>query len=361
MLLTSLELYSFRNYRALQVRFPHSRNIFVGQNGQGKTNLLESIYLTSFFKSFRTADIDHLISKGSPGFQIRAEFKQSQGRDRLEIRYEKRKKNIRFNGQKLVGQREHQRKCFCILFSNQDLSVISGGNSIRRGFFNELLGTISPTYRKTLIAYQRNLLQRNLAVRDGKDTGPWDPMLAREGSRIINARQTFLERIRKPFQEIHRRLLDQPSNQADIVYRLSEITVASDFRIESTEYHRKLKQNHKRDRQWGQVHFGPHRDDFLFTTNGVPTREYASYGQSKLFIYALKLAVCKYWARRYGTMPMLLLDDIFADLDEIRIGYFFKFLLTCRQVFITCANPALVKGHTGDYSLYNIREGSVHA
>lgn len=358
MLLKALRLSEFRNYLHLNINFSRPKNIFLGDNGQGKSNLLEAIYLTSHFKSFRSHKLSQLIRYGQIQFHIQGDFFYSDLKHELSIAYSGDKKEILWDNKKLKNQREHRLKHFCIFFSNKDIELATESAQTRRQFFDSFLSLISPEYNQSLTTYLSAIKQKNRELQSGVYSGLWDKNIVEEGTKITNARINFIYRIKTRFNTIYNQLLKQNDFIGDFRY-LSRKQIPIKSPISRETFYQSLKKSKQAELSSKKTVFGPHQDDVEFIANSISLREIASQGQMKLYIYALKLTIYHYWRHRMRTPPTILLDDIFADLDEKRIAYLFDSLRTCHQVFITCANLNLVKDHTQDFDIYKVSNGQV--
>ncbi len=358
MILSGLRLSHFRNYEYLDLKFPHSKNIFFGSNGHGKTNLLEAIYLTSYFKSFRAHKLSNLIRRGEEQFQVQGKFLQSNLTHELSITYSEKKKEILWNEKKIKSQKQHLLNRFCLLFSNKDIELATQSASIRRQFFDNFLSLISPEYQKSLKIYSNAIKQKERELQQGSSSKLWDKSIVEEGTKITNARINFIEKISIPFNNILKNLLRQDNFTGSLSY-LGQKKISLKKPILKEKFYEILISHKKKELMKRRTLFGPHQDDIEFVVSNTPLREMASHGQMKLYVYALKLTIYYYWSRRMKKHPVILLDDIFADLDEERISYFFETIGKCEQVFITCANINLIKNFTANFNIHTVKNGNI--
>ena len=360
-MILSIDLLNFRNYDQLRLNISSPLNLFVGKNGQGKTNLLEAIYFFSRFNSFRTSDVSQMIYSQKKGFQISVMTEFKNNRSRTDIQYSvANKKKIEKNGKKLTSQKLHFKENFTLLFSYRDLDLGTGSSTGRRYFFDYYLSLISKSYKNSFKEYRKLLAQRNAALKENnsKNVILWDEPLAKKGLTLIKARQNFISSINQKFQKNFNLLLGE-TFESSLQYRIKSPNNHYQQEIDLAEYLQSLKEAMGKDIASGQSSFGPHRDDFFFSFDYHSLKERASQGQMKLYIFAIKLTMAQYWTFRIGTPPTLLLDDILADLDEKRVDILFQFLRQSHQLFITCAHNELIKNWINDFSTFDINSGRI--
>ena len=276
----------------------------------------------------------------------------------MSITYSEKKKEILWNEKKIKSQKQHLLNSFCLLFSNKDIELATQSSSFRRQFFDNFLSLISPEYQKSLKIYLNAIKQKEKELGRGTLSKLWDQNIVEEGTKIINARINFIEKINFPFNNILKNLLRQNNFNGRLCYLLQK-KINLDKPILKEKFYETLIKHQKKELFKRRTLFGPHRDDIEFVVDKTSLREIASHGQIKLYIYALKLTIYYYWSHRMQRHPMILLDDIFADLDEERISYFFEAIGKCEQVFITCANLNLIKNFTKDFKIYTVDNGSI--
>ncbi len=362
MKLLSLHLVHFRNYPSLDLTFGAARNLISGSNGQGKTNLLEAIYYCSHFNSFRTRSGEDLLENGRPFFHIQAEYESIDMRHDLDIHFAEGKKIIRQDHKALPSQRRHFRNFPVFFFSHQDLDLALGPPVGRRDYFDSALALVSEPYGDTLRAYARALAQRNAELRSGSHSGIWDEALAHHGLRIIKARLSFLTAIRGHFERIYQRFFSGKGLEASIGYLHRQKSIPgmeSATPADVDAYLENLLTYLSADLKTRTTHYGPHKDDFGFFFGGKSVRAQASQGQTRLFVYALKWTVWEYLSKVLGKKAVLLLDDVFADLDPERTALLFDLLRDAPQVFLASANQSILKDHTSDYDTFDVQHGSV--
>ena len=348
MKIAKLKLFQFRNYSRLVLDFHSHFNIFIGKNGVGKTNLLESLYYTAHHKSFRTNDFQSLIQKGKDYYQVKIQLTDQKGESSIkQYNYQEGKKTV-YDNNALI-KKSHLDEVLSdfkmVLFANNDIFLAIKPPSERRAYFDVILSTLNQTYKKTLSKYHKVLQNRN---RDLKNSSPnfnkWDQQIAELGCLIVNARINFLKKIQCVFKNNFYLFNQSATLLPEIIYFSKLWTLADDQNsVTHNHYLSILKQNQSKERYRKVTLVGPHLDDFLFILQGELIKEFASQGQTRIFIYSLKSALLEYIRRVQKLNPVILLDDIFSDLDEERIKLFLNYFKNKGQIFLTCANENLIR------------------
>ncbi len=358
MKITFLSLKQFRNFHDIEINFKKKHNLFYGNNAQGKTNLLEAIYYCSYFSSFRNSRQEQLINKNADHFSIAMRYEHNSLTNLLKINYYNKHKNIIYNNKKMRNPAAHYKKFITILFSNEDMQLINGSPAVRRIFIDRLLSHISDEYHYIIKRYTKIIKNRNLELKTGNDPSKWNEVYLNYALKIVNARLSFLKILNKYFStiintlygaelkpELYYLLNNKIIKPAELYTRHSYLQAGDNFlEIE------KIKKN---------TVFGPHKDDLLFKINGMDLKDFGSQGQKRIFIYALKFTIFKYLKSSFDNEPILLLDDIFSDLDNIRIKNFFNYLEKCSQVFLSSANYFILKDHISNFDLFSIKNNSI--
>ncbi|MBS1680537.1 MAG: DNA replication and repair protein RecF [Bacteroidetes bacterium] len=342
MVLQDLKLFNFKNYSEANLRFEQPLTCFLGSNGSGKTNLLDAIHYLSFTKSAVNPSDAQNIKLGESQFMIKGLFKMNEKTKEVVCSFQQgQKKIIREDGLDCQKFSEHVGKYPVVLIVPQDIELIWDGSEVRRNFFDSLLSQIDHGYLENLIVYANFLKQRNSTLKMFAERGQTDhDLLASYNEKIIPAakfifkkRKEFLQEFIPTFQRHYQNLSDSKLEKMDIQYR-------SD--LEGTDFTELLTKNLPRDLLLQRTGSGIHRDDFLFLLNGNEVKRFGSQGQQKSFLIALKLAEFQTIAEKKKFKPLLLLDDIFDKLDDIRIDKILKLVSedTFGQLFITDARPA---------------------
>jgi DNA replication and repair protein RecF len=370
---TSLKLENFRNYGTLRIEPGAGLNIFVGRNAQGKSNLLESLYILATSKSSRAGKDTELVRFGAAAARITADVLRDKNSD-IEIEMalsQTEKKAARINGVKHTRLSEVIGQLNAVLFDSGDLEIIRGEPSVRRRFLDLEIAQTSPRYVLALGSYRKTLEQRNRLLRDlrdgripgsARDSLPaWNEGLAQHGARLIERRRLFLERLAQLAAETHRTLSDE-RDDLQVTYLpsfpLDGLTEAPAIQGRFLE---ELAQVAGEEAARGTTVRGPQRDDIAFLVNGQDCRLFGSQGQQRTVALSLKLAERQLIEELVGEPPLLLLDDVLSDLDDARRGLLFD--LTARagsQTFLSCTNlrafaPAVLERA----AVYSVTAGEV--
>ncbi|MGJ4845524.1 DNA replication/repair protein RecF [Leifsonia sp. Le1] len=362
MRVTHLSLTDFRNYRTAEVPLAAGANLFVGRNGQGKTNLVESLGYLSTLGSHRVSSDQAMIRQGAESAIVRTRI-QHDGRELLvELQLNRGSANRAQVNRSAIKTRELPRYFSSVLFAPEDLALVRGEPSIRRRFVDQLLVQRNPRFAGVLSDYERVLKQRNTLLKSARASGVkenqlgtleiWDERLVALGSELVDARLDLIARLTDPLttayrsvagDDHHPRLIPlltvrgaevedaDDGGPADAVTDSSGVATVDAFRQALAAVRRK-----ELDR--GLTLIGPHRDDVLFELNGLPAKGYASHGESWSFALALKLASAELLRRESNTGdPVLILDDVFAELDQARRRMLATAVEGYEQVLITAA------------------------
>ena len=316
MRLIKLELNRFRNYRHETISFDDGVNIFFGNNGEGKTNVLEAVYMLSLGRSFRTSKDKDMINLDSESLYVRA-LVESFGKEyKIEYKIDSKiKKAIKINGLPIERISELLGIINVVIFSPEDLSLVKEGPKERRNFMDRELSQLRPRYYGLLSDYYKNLSQRNNLLKN-KGIDPilldvYDDQLANYGSQLIKFRQEFVNKISLIADKNHYKISSGKEN----------LTVAYERSIDADnkeDYLDELKSYRDRDIQRGTTSKGIHRDDLKIEINGIDLRTYGSQGQKRSAAISLKLSEIELIHEMKGQYPIVLLDDIFSELDKDR-------------------------------------------
>ncbi|MEV8213570.1 DNA replication/repair protein RecF [Leifsonia sp. NPDC077715] len=362
MRVTHLSLTDFRNYRTAEVPFAAGANLFVGRNGQGKTNLVESLGYLSTLGSHRVSSDQAMIRKDADAAIVRARI-QHDGRELLvEVQLNRSSPNRAQVNRAAIKPRELPRYFSSVLFAPEDLALVRGEPGIRRRFLDQLLIQRNPRFSGVIADYERVLKQRNTLLKSARASRVredqlgtldiWDERLILLGSELMDARLDLVGRLSDPLvaayrsvagDDHHPRLLpqltifgahvedDDDSSGDDAVTGSAGVATPDAFR-------RALAAVRRKELERGLTLVGPHRDDVLFELNGLPAKGYASHGESWSFALALKLASAELLRRESTTGdPVLILDDVFAELDQARRRMLATAVSGYEQVLITAA------------------------
>lgn len=330
MQLDTIDFVNYRNLSNSNLCFSDKVNIFIGDNGQGKTNLLEAIYLTTITKSFKTSKMSELINFNSSFFYVHSKIIKNNNPYWIKISYEK-EKTIFINDDNISKYKDVIGFLNAIIFVPEDVTLLKDSPRSRRKVFDIELSKLYPTYLSYLTTYQQLLKQRNILLKskiiDLKMIEVLDSQLANYGNKIYEYRKKFLENI-SILVEKYYCVLSESNSEITIKY-LSNI-YKDDF-----SYIDNLKRFFQRDQSLQQTNIGIHRDDFLVLLNNQNAGLYGSQGEQRTIILALKLALVEYINDIIGEYPILLLDDVMSELDLNRQHNLLKCLNKNVQIFLT--------------------------
>ena len=351
--ITKIKLENFRNYSKQEIEFNNGINVIYGGNAQGKTNILEAIFLCSMGKSFRTTRDKDLIKLNESYTKINIEYEKSDRTGRIEY-FIGDKKNVLVNGVKLNKLSQLLGNINSIIFSPDDIEVLKGAPQKRRKFLNMMISQLRPAYLFNLNAYNKTLEQRNNYLRQIKlENKPeemleiWDEKLATHAQIIYTYREEFVEKILSKIIDIHKNITDS-KEVINIVYK-------SEF-INKEDFIKKLKSARKKDILRGYTSVGVHRDDFEIYINNKNINLYGSQGQFRTSILSLKLSELYVIYDEIGEYPILLLDDFMSELDEKRRKKFVE-NITEAQVILTGTHKLILENL--NYKIYNVKDGHV--
>ena len=332
MKVTELTLSHFRNYEKESLTFGENTNIIYGNNAQGKTNLLEAIYLFSNGRSHRAKSDTEMIKFGSDFMKLQLEFSDKNRSYKATVQVLKNgKKSVKVNNVPITKLSMLMTYLNAVMFSPEDLQIIKGSPQVRRHFLDEAISQLYPIYLKRLISYHNNLMQKNNLLRklkysDKPDDGMlsvWNEQLADDGSRIMEFRTEFLDKLCEYSAEIHKEICGEIFN---LLYTPS---IDCDKKLESVA---------EREIENGSSLYGIQRDEIRFFIGGREARIYASQGQQRTAVLSLKMAQMDVINDIRGEYPVLLLDDIMSELDSDRRKYLAG-KIKDKQVILTCTDP----------------------
>lgn len=333
MIIKSLELADFRNYDSLHIDFSNGTNILYGDNAQGKTNILEAIYLSATTKSHKGSKDKDIVNFNKEESHIRTYLEKEGIEMRVDMHLRKNKtKGIAIDGQKIKKAAELLGLLNVVFFSPEDLSIIKNGPAERRRFVDMELCQLDQFYLYNLNHYNKIVNQRNKLLKDmyfnpslRETLNIWDSQLISFGSKIIERRQLFVEQLNEIIYDIHKKL---SGGKEELV-----IQYEPDITIE--EYEKALLMSQKRDIKLKQTTVGPHRDDFSFVVGNIDIRKFGSQGQQRTAALSLKLSEIELVKKMTKDNPVLLLDDVLSELDSSRQNYLLSTIGDI-QTIITC-------------------------
>ena len=353
MWIKKLKINNFRNYKNEEINLSKNINIFYGDNAQGKTNIIEAIFLGGFGKSFRTTKDKEMINIDENKAEVEIEYEKIDRCGKIKINLEN-KKNIFVNGIKLKKLSELLGNINIVIFNPDDINILKGGPQNRRRFLDIMISQLKPNYMYNLNLYLKTLEQRNNYLRQIKEENKdeslldiWDDELIKYAEIIYNYRNEYVNKIKEKIKSIHSEITNNKEN-IEIEY-ISECN-------SKEKYKKLLKERRKLDIIKGFTTKGIHRDDFIIYINDKKLDIYGSQGQHRTTILSLKLSELNIVKEEIGEEPILLLDDFMSELDKKRINNFLD-KIENTQVIITCTEKLDIENKK--ILIYNVKEGKI--
>ncbi len=320
MYLKNIKLSNFKSYHEAEFSFNNNVNGVVGPNGSGKTNLLDAVHYLSFGKSCFSAKDVTSVRLTTDFFSIHGDFEDEESGNvtHVSCSYKNGAKSMRANKKEYSRLSDHVGLFPVVMVSPYDSDIINDGNEVRRRFFDKIISQFDKIYLQNLIHYKKLLQQRNALLRQQMEEGGLDPsllqvidyQLVEDGNQLYFKRKAFIEDILPMFVEHYRQLS----------HGVEEVAVDYESGLHEVSFEEGLSKSFAADSKCGFTTFGVHKDDYLFTIDGNPAKQFGSQGQQKSFSLALRLSQFDYAFRHNHKKPILLLDDIFDKLDRTRIS-----------------------------------------
>ena len=343
MKLTNLQLQNFRNYESVQLEFTDGVHVFIGENAQGKTNLMESIYALAMTKSHRTTNDKELIGWNKEFATIKGTVEKTATKTNLELQFSKKGKIAKVNYLEQKRLSSYLGNLNVILFAPENLTLVKGSPQNRRKFVDMELGQMSSLYLYDLVEYNRVLKQRNtylkqLAIKKKQPDEYLEvlsEMLSELASKIVFHRLDFMKQLEALAIPIHDQL-SLGREKFSVSYQAT-IPLEDGLTLSQMKeiYIDQFKKNQTREADQATTLIGPHRDDLIFYLNEVPVQTYGSQGQQRSTVLSLKLAEIELMKLSTGEYPLLLLDDVLSELDDDRQTHLIKAIENKVQTFIT--------------------------
>jgi len=358
--LEKILMVSFRNFSAAEATFSSDLNLIYGLNAQGKTNFLEAIYLICLGRSFRVAKNQEMVKKDESFFTIDGNLTlDNKIKKRTVLRYIRDgKKEISIDRKKLTKHSKIFGQFPIVVMAPDEFKITSGGPSERRRFIDIFLSQVSLSYLTNLQEYNRILKQRNRVlqqIRDGQAVSetsiePWTQRLVEVGCEIINARNIFILEFSETLQAIYKKYTES----RDILKIFIESTVTLRHEIcETEDFYGAFQSVINKEKVLGTTLVGPHRDDLVFKINGMDLRKYGSRGEHKSVLVALKIAEFRYLKLKQDETPIMLLDDCYSELDNLREEKVFKSLKDLGQIFMTSPRESILDNQRGQFDNFS--------
>lgn len=355
MYIKELSLTDFRNYDNLDITLDHGINIFRGDNAQGKTNVLEAIYLCATARSHRTHKEKEIIKWDKDAAHVKMRIKKHYVEDIIDFHLTHKSKSALINRMPISRLGELFGCLNIVMFSPEDLQLIKNSPKERRRFIDIELCQIDKMYYYALRQYHKVLKQRNIALKqyfqtkDASMLDVWDMQLEEYAKNVIDKRTAFIQEINEIANIIH----------SDISGKKESLEVIYEPSVLSNEYQERMQKYREKDILYQTTSIGPHRDDLKFLINGMDVKTYGSQGQQRTVVLSMKLAELNIMKKYIGEEPILLLDDVLSELDDKRQTDLFKYTQNI-QTLITCTGIEQSVWNTQKIGkLYNVKAGTI--
>ncbi|WP_186576856.1 DNA replication/repair protein RecF [Aquibacillus kalidii] len=363
-----LTLTNYRNYDQLQLKFDDKINVIIGENAQGKTNMMESIYVLAFSKSHRTPRDKELIQWDKEYAKIVGSINKRNRSFPLEIQFSPKGKKAKLNHIEQKRLSDYIGALNVVMFAPEDLNLVKGSPQIRRRFIDMEIGQIKPVYIYHLGQYQKILKQRNFLLKNLQRNKTADrtmlqvltEQLIEHAAVIVERRFSFLELLRKWAKPIHQGI-SRGIEDLEINY-IASIDVSEDDNREKIVkiYHDKFSSLEDKEVDRGSTLIGPHRDDLAFNVNGKDVQTYGSQGQQRTTALSLKLAEIELIYNEVGEYPILLLDDVLSELDDFRQSHLLNTIQGKVQTFVSTTSVDGIKHETLDKAeIFRVENGTI--
>lgn len=369
MFLKKIVLQNYRNYDFFEFETDRNVNIIVGPNAQGKTNLLESIYVLALSKSHRTHQDKQLIRWNEQQALIHGEIEKKYGACSIDLKITTQGKKGKINGLEQKKLSNFIGTLNVVMFAPEDLDIVKGAPGVRRRFLDMEIGQIHPGYLYDLSQYQKILVQRNNYLKQSYPSTSsndgllevWNEQLVQYGIKIMKKRQNFIKKLQIWAEKIHAGITNQ-TEQLQIQYEPSfDIgDVQQEESVLFEQFMLKLTKIKDQEIRRGVTLLGPHRDDILFFINGKEVQSYGSQGQQRTTALSLKLAEIEFINEEIGEYPLLLLDDVLSELDRYRQTQLIETFQNKVQTFITTTGiESIQQERIENSSLFHVLQGKL--
>ena len=357
MYIRSLQLSNFRNYSELSLKLNKGVNIFYGNNAQGKTNILEAVYIAAASRSYKGSREKDIIKQGENESHIRLDLTKASEEYRIDVHLKRNKsKGIAVDLVPLKRARDLLGILNVVIFAPEDLGIVKNGPSARRRYINNELCQADPVYFKDLSDYIKCLEQRNKLLKDMDDDSSrageldvWDMQLVSIGKKVISARRAFIEEMNGIICDIH----------SEITGGAEKIKLSYENDVDEDNFEEELSISRNKDIRFGTTSRGPHRDDMAIFVNGSDLRVFGSQGQIRSGALSLKLSEIKMIKNKTGHVPVLLLDDVLSELDTGRQNLLLSGI-EGMQTLITCTGlDEFINNNFREDSVFYVSSGTV--
>ncbi len=358
MRLRTLTLQHFRNIAFARLELAGRRQFFLGANGQGKTNLLEAAGFMTALRSFRTGDARVLIAHGQEEAAIAWAVEAERGGEtEVTVRLRPESKEVQCDGLRVSRLADYLGRFPTVVFSSQDQALVRGAPALRRRWLDLALAGLDAAYLRALQVFHRALAERNSLLKQGRtgadELGAFERVLAPAAAGLIAKRAAAVSELAAGMEKFYAQLAAD-AEPAGLAY------APSFAGADAAAVAAMLEKNRERDAQWRATLAGPHRDDVDFIVAGRPARDFASEGQQRSLVLALRLAQAEFFQKKSGVMPVLLADDVLGELDPARRRRFWAALAPETQVIAT--GTSLPEGEAaGEWQSFVVRGGQFGA
>ncbi len=361
-----LKLTNFRNYSTMEIKFNPNINIFIGKNGEGKTNILESIYLLALSKTYRSTQENELIKFNEEICRIEGIIENDDLIKKKEISLSKNRKQLFINGKEIRRNRDYIQDFSVISFSPSDLDIVKGSPNIRRNMMNVDISQLHNNYISYLNEYNQVVKIRNEYLKKMNLNGNADERylevinneLINKAIKIYEYRIDFLNKINFRISSIFKKITGIDNLKINYLNNLN-ITSFDEEDIRK-KILTKMRKNFHIELMQGMTLIGPHRDDFCFDLDGIDMKTYASQGQQRMAVIALKISEIFLFKDEIGSYPVLLLDDIFSEIDSVKRNKIIRFLNNDIQTIVTTTDINDISEKLLENAVvYNVSKGNV--
>lgn len=364
--LKEVKLQHYRNYDHIHLFAEAGVNIFLGKNAQGKTNILEAMFVSALTKSHRTSKDKDLIQWNAEQATIHCEVERRLGTANLDLIFSNKGKKAKVNGLEKRKLSEFIGTLNAVMFAPEDLSIVKGNPSVRRKFIDMEIGQISPNYIYHLSQYQKVLVQRNNLLKQNPASALamidiWNEQMAGLAVKILKKRKQFMTKLQGWAKEIHTGI-SNGQEALEIMYEDSaEIESLEDETVAIDRFMIKLSQVKEQEFRRGVSLIGPHRDDLSFYINGKNVHDFGSQGQQRTTALSLKLAEIELIHQEVGEYPILLLDDVLSELDPYRQSQLLQTIFEKVQTFVTTTSiDGIDEATLSKSALFHVNQGKIH-
>ena len=352
MVVLELELIKFRNYFHVKTEFSPRLNLVYGENGQGKTNLVEAIYYLCNLDSFRTRKIPHLLNDPQETACLNAKIKRNTVLHTIKVRISKKGKQVVLDDSSFRKTSEYILSFFALSFTPEDVNLFRGAPSERRRFIDRTLSFIDPSYFSDLREYSQILSQKNVLLKkkNAAQLGVWNELQAKYGTKVVSKRQAFVDKLNGFLSQVFYKTTGR--NEA-----LKLVYESSCRNSDEAQFLSILKNVINRELEYGYSVHGPHRDDFRLFLDAKGDRDFFSQGEFRVTNLSLKMAINQIILETHQFCPILIFDDLFSELDSnVNQRVMAYFLELPNQIFITSTVPLFMGQNSGE-KIINVTEG----